>query len=356
MLFVAALLPIVIYIFVVYKIDNFSLISIKNLLLQVLCGMVAALVCFGLFQQTGRILTGNQSDFLNPVMEEIVKAIPLLWLATRKKIVFFIDSVICGAAVGGGFSILENIFYLLFGHEMGIGTVLFRGWEVALVHMGCSAIVAAGLMLTVRIIERSRSRLGLKKSDIGMSVFLLLEAPVLHVFHNTFHFVPLVQFIFVFGTLGGLLVWTYYYDVDMIHRWIDKGLDKQFALLDSIKSGQLDNTQTGIFLESIKEKFPPEDFFDIICYVQLHVELSVAAKSRVMVRESGLVKDLPLTEDNKALILSQYEEYKLLEQRLGKAARMTIAPIVKYYPADYKALEALRAECKKTRNDQGTVL
>jgi hypothetical protein len=54
-----------------------------------------------------------------------------------------------------------------------------------------------------------------------------------------------------------------------------------------------------------------------------------------------------LTEDNKALILSQYEEYKLLEQRLGKAARMTIAPIVKYYPADYKALEALRAECKK---------
>ena len=348
MLFVAALLPIVIYIFVVYKIDNFSLISIKNLLLQVLCGMVAALVCFGLFQQTGRILTGNQSDFLNPVMEEIVKAIPLLWLATRKKIVFFIDSIICGAAVGGGFSILENIFYLVFGNEMGIGTILFRGLEVALIHMGCSAIVAAGLMLAFRIIERSRSRLSIKKSDIGMSIFLLLEAPVLHVFHNTIHFVPLVQFIFVFGTLSGLLMWTYYYDVDMIHRWLDKGLDKQFALLDSIKSGQLDNTTTGRFLLSVKEKFPPEDFFDIICYVQLHVELSVAAKSRVMVRESGLVKDLPLTEENKELILFQYEEYKILEKRLGKLARMTIAPIVKYYPADYKALEALRAECKKT--------
>jgi hypothetical protein len=173
-----------------------------------------------------------------------------------------------------------------------------------------------------------------------------MEAPVLHVFHNAFHFMPLVQFIFVFGTLGGLLMWTYYYDVDMIHRWIDKGLDKQLALLDSIKSGQLDNTQTGIFLVSIKEKFPPEDFFDIICYVQLHVELSVAAKSRVMIRESGLVKDLPLTKENKALILSQYEEYKLLEQRLGKAARMTVAPIVKYYPADFKALEDLRIECK----------
>ena len=87
MLFVAALLPVVIYIFVVYKIDNFSLISIKNLFLQVLCGMVAALVCFGLFQLTGLILSENQSDFFNPVLEEIIKAIPLLWLATRKKIV-----------------------------------------------------------------------------------------------------------------------------------------------------------------------------------------------------------------------------------------------------------------------------
>ena len=71
---------------------------------------------------------------------------------------FFIDSVICGAAVGGGFSILENIFYLLLGDGItGIGTVLFRGLEVALIHMGCSAIVAAGLMLVIRLIERSRS-------------------------------------------------------------------------------------------------------------------------------------------------------------------------------------------------------
>ena len=346
MLFVAALLPVVIYIFVVYQIDNFSLISVKRLVLLILCGMLTALLCFGIFQLTGEMLADEHSDYVNPVMEEVVKGLPLLYLASRKKIVFFIDSVICGAAVGGGFSILENIFYLLLGDEMGMGTVLFRGLEVALIHMGCSAIVAAGLMLVIRLIERSRSKLDLKKSDIAMSVFLLLEAPLLHVCHNAFHFNPLMQFIFVFGTMGGLLMWTYYYDVDMIHRWIDKGLDKQFALLDSIKSGQLDNTQTGKFLVSIKEKFPPEDFFDIICYVQLHVELSVAAKSRVMVRESGLVKDLPLSDENKTLILSQYEEYKLLEKRLGKAARMTIAPVVKYYPADYKALEDLRAECK----------
>ena len=348
MQFVAALLPVVIYIFVVYKIDNFSLISVKNLLLQVLCGMVTALACFGLFQLTGEMLADEHSDYINPVLEEIVKGLPLLYLASRKKIVFFIDSVICGAAVGGGFSILENIFYLLLGDGItGIGTVLFRGLEVALIHMGCSAIVAAGLMLVIRLIERSRSRLGLKRSDIAMSVFLLLEAPVLHVCHNVFHFNPLMQFIFVFGTMGGLLMWTYYYDVDMIHRWLDKGLDKQLALLDSIKDGHLDDTPTGVFLESVKDAFPPEDFFDIICYVQLNVELNVAAKSRVMIRESGLERDLPLSDAEKELFMAQYTEYKILEKNLGKAARMTIAPIVKFYPADQKALEDLKAECQK---------
>jgi hypothetical protein len=228
----------------------------------------------------------------------------------------------------------------------GIGTVLFRGLEVALIHMGCSAIVAAGLMLVVRLVERSRSRLGLKRSDIAMSVFLLLEAPVLHVCHNAFHFNPLMQFIFVFGTMGGLLMWTYYYDVDMIHRWLDKGLDKQLSLLDSIKNGHLDDTPTGVFLESVKDAFPAEDFFDIICYVQLNVELNVAAKSRVMIRESGLERDLPLSDEEKELIMAQYTEYKILEKNLGKAARMTIAPIVKFYPADQKALEDLKAECK----------
>lgn len=347
MLFVAALLPVVIYIIVVYQIDNFSLISVKRLLLLILCGMLTALACFALFQLTGKIIPESLSDSVNPIIEEMVKGIPLLWLAARKKIVFFIDSVICGAAVGGGFSILENIFYLLLGDQMGIGTVLFRGLEVALVHMGCSALVAAGLMLIVRMIEYSRSRSVVKKSDIAMSVFLLSEAPVLHLFHNTFHFVPLVQFVFVIGTLGGLLVWTYFYDVEMIHSWIDTGLDKQLDLLASIKTGRLDDTPTGKFLESVKDAFPPKDYFDIICYVQLHVELSVASRSRVMLRETGLEDNLPLSDEMKEQIISQYIEYKTLEKRLGNAARMTIAPIVKYDPAEYKALEDLRAECKK---------
>ena len=342
--FVAALLPVIVYIFVVFKLDNFALLSVKRLILLVVCGMLTALACFGLFQITDRFVSEKTSEVLYPIIEEAVKAIPLLFLARRKKIVFFIDSVICGAAVGGGFSILENVFYLLLGDAMNLGTVLFRGLEVALIHMGCSAIIAAALMFSVRLVERVKAGLPVKRGDVFMSVFLMIAAPALHVAHNALHFNPIMQFVVIFGTMAGLLVWTYQYDGDMIHRWLDRGLDKQVGLLHSIRDGQLGETKTGQFLVSVKENFPPEVFFDVICFVQLYVELSVAAKSRFMMREAGM--DLPLPEEQKQLLLSQYAEYKSLEKSLGKSAKMTIAPVVKFYPADKKSLEDLLAECR----------
>ena len=345
MSFVAALLPVFVYIFVVYELDSFSFLSVKKLLLMVALGMVTALACFGLFWLLDKVIPETVSDYLYPVLEEAVKAIPLLVLAYRKKIVFFIDSVICGAAVGGGFSILENIFYLVLGEPLGLGTVLFRGLEVALIHMGCSAIVAAALMFVVRLVERIKGRLSIKRADVLMAVFLLISAPVLHVIHNSFHLTPMIQFVLVFGSMAGLLFWTYQYDGDMIHRWLDRGLDKQVSLLQSIKEGNLGETKTGQFLMSVKESFPPDVFFDVICFVQLNVELSVAAKSRFMMREAGL--DFPLEEEQKQTYLSQFEEYKILEKRLGNTVRMTVAPVVKFYPADRKALEDLLAECKK---------
>ena len=343
MSFAVALFPVVLYIFVVYTLDNFSLVGIRDLMLLVGAGLLAAAACFGLFRLTDPFVSERVSDYLYPILEEAVKALPLWWLARRKKIAFFIDSVICGAAVGGGFSILENILYLLMGN-LGMGTALFRGLEVALIHMGCSAIVAVALMFSVRLLERRHARLPVKKSDITMSLFLFFVAAILHILHNYLHPDPLLQFVVVFGSLGGLLVWVYQYDGDMIHRWLDRGLDKQVALMMDIQQGHLGETKTGQFLLSIKENFPAEVYFDIICYVQLYIELAVAAKSRFMTREAGL--DEPLDEATRNRYLDQYAEFKNLEKALGQSAKMTVAPVVKFYPADRKALDELLAECR----------
>lgn len=344
MLFAVSLIPIIVYIIFIYKIDHFALISIKRLLLLVLIGMLTALVCFGLFLLTDRVISGKSADIIHPVIEELVKSIPLLILAFRKRIAFFIDSVICGAAVGGGFSFLENIFYLVLGDSVDLSTGLFRGLEVALIHMGCSAIIAAGMMMVVRQTERKRSRMPMSTNDIIKTTALFVVALAFHVFHNMFQFTPIMQFFWVLAVMVGMIAVVYFYDIDMTHRWLDKGLDMQINLLRSIEGGHLLNTPTGTFLESVKELFPPNVYFDIICYVRLQIELSVAAKTRFMLHEVGM--DEPLEANKKELYMSQFVELIELEKNIGPSAKMTIAPIVKLSPADTQALNNLLKECK----------
>ena len=311
---------------------------------MVFSGLIAALVCFGLFRLSEGILSGRMSDIVHPVVEELVKAVPLLILASRKKMVFFIDSIICGAAVGGGFSILENLFYLLYGGEIGLGTALFRGLEVSLIHMGCSAIVGAALMFLVRQAERSRSRLAVKNTDVGLAIILLLASTALHSAHNAFHFNPFVQTITVLSLMALLLQGTYLYDSHQICRWIDRSMDKQLKLLSSLRNGRLDDTPTGRYLLSVKDSFPPDEFACIIRYVHLHTELAVASKSRFMACEAGL--DYPLDDELRADVLEYYKEYQELGKTLGKTVRITLAPLLKFYPADRKALNDLISACK----------
>lgn len=344
MLFAVSLIPIIVYIIFIYKIDHFALISIQRLLLLVLTGMLTALACFGLFLLTDRVISGKSADIIHPVIEELVKSIPLLILAFRKRIAFFIDSVICGAAVGGGFSFLENIFYLVLGDSVDLSTGLFRGLEVALIHMGCSAIIAAGMMMVVRQMERKRSRMPMSTNDIIKTTALFVVALAFHIFHNTFQFTPIMQFFWVLAVMVGMIAVVYFYDIDMTHRWLDKGLDMQINLLRSIEGGHLLNTPTGTFLESVKELFPPNVYFDIICYVRLQIELSVAAKTRFMLHEVGM--DEPLEANKKELYMSQFVELSELEKNIGPSAKMTIAPIVKLSPADTQALNNLLKECK----------
>ena len=344
MLFAVSLIPIIVYIIFIYKIDHFALISIKRLLLLALIGMLTALACFGLFLLTDRVISGKSADIIHPVIEELVKSIPLLILAFRKRIAFFIDSVICGAAVGGGFSFLENTFYLVLGDSVDLSTGLFRGLEVALIHMGCSAIIAAGMMMAVRQIERKRSRTAMSWNDIIKTTALFVAAQAFHVFHNMFQFTPIMQFFWVLAVMIGMIAVVYFYDIDMTHRWLDKGLDMQINLLRSIEGGHLLNTPTGTFLESVKESFPPNVYFDIICYVRLQIELSVAAKTRFMLHEVGM--DEPLEANKKELYMSQFVELIELEKNIGPSAKMTIAPIVKLSPADTQALNNLLKECK----------
>ena len=45
-------------------------------------------------------------------------------------------------------------------------------------------------------------------------------------------------------------------------------------------------------------------------------------------------------------VLLEYSEFNILEKSLSKSARMAIAPVVKFYPADRRALDELLYQCR----------
>ena len=115
----------------------------------VLCGMVLAvcayeinsLVCYS-FQLSGPELSITAA----PVIEEILKALPVLFFAVlvsdeRKQILQL------AMAVGIGFAILENAFLLLtYVDEVDIGWAIARGISTSLSHGICTLTVGCGII------------------------------------------------------------------------------------------------------------------------------------------------------------------------------------------------------------------
>jgi RsiW-degrading membrane proteinase PrsW (M82 family) len=80
-----------------------------------------------------------------PVIEELLKAAFLIYLVRRPNFTYFVDGAIYGFAVGMGFAIFENYFYLYNFPGDEIGTAVSRVLSTNLMHATASATVGVSL-------------------------------------------------------------------------------------------------------------------------------------------------------------------------------------------------------------------
>ena len=85
----------------------------------------------------------NYSRFVAPWIEEAIKAVDHHPLFRFNRIGYKLDAVISGFAIGAGFSVVENIIYLIRFPDYGAGTWLVRGFGTAIMHGTTLAILAA---------------------------------------------------------------------------------------------------------------------------------------------------------------------------------------------------------------------
>jgi RsiW-degrading membrane proteinase PrsW (M82 family) len=82
---------------------------------------------------------------VTPISEEILKALPILFFATvlsPKKEALFTASM----AVGIGFAVLENAFYMLTSNSFNMLDAIIRAFGAGLMHGMCTLLVGVGVL------------------------------------------------------------------------------------------------------------------------------------------------------------------------------------------------------------------
>src|SRR5437868_11372262 len=141
-----ALIPVLVLLGLFVWLDAFKLMSVREILLLLILGAVAALIAWPI---SGRMLDtlpigfSIYSRFVAPWIEEALKAAAIILLFRLNRIGYKLDAVISGFAIGAGFSVVENIFYLTIFPDYGTGTWLVRGFGTAIMHGTTLAVLAA---------------------------------------------------------------------------------------------------------------------------------------------------------------------------------------------------------------------
>ena len=223
------------------------------------------------------------------------------------------QAAIFGFAVGAGFAMIENVFFLRALPEMTTGIWLVRGFGTAIMHGGATAIFAVA----------GRAYMSQKKA-LGVIAFIpgLLIAYVTHSIFNHFFVSPILTTVGVLVVLPMLMAAVFQQSEKSVVEWLDVGFDADTELLELINSGELSESKVGQYLHSLKEKFEGAIVADLLCYLRLHVELALRAKGLLMMRESGF-QNAPGAETRAKL-----EEMKYLETSIGATGKLAIRPFL----------------------------
>ncbi len=316
------LLPVSCVLAALVYLDSYKLVPIRLVLTVILlgCGTAALSYPVSLFwlDLVGIDFTAY-TRYVAPAFEEALKAFVIVILLRHNRIGFLVDAAILGFAVGAGFAILENLYFLRIVPETQLGTWIVRGFGTAIMHGGATANLA---VTTHTLIGRNQT--------VGSAVYVpgFIVALITHSVYNHFFFAPIINTLAVLLTLPMLLVVVFERSEKAVSEWLGMGFDADTELLELINSGAFSTSKVGLYLHSLKEKFEGPIVADLLCYLRLHTELSIRAKGLLMMRESGFTDKVG--EETRAKL----EELRYLEGSIGPTGKLAIKPFMEMSQKD----------------------
>ncbi len=311
-----SLLPVFFFLAGLILIDSYRLVKVQSVLISILMGCVAALFLLLLDVLVLRHADFNftvYSRYGAPVLEEITKAVYLIYLIRSQKIGFMVDAAIHGFAIGAGFALLENIHYLRSLPDATLFIWIIRGFGTAVMHGGVTAIFG---IISKNLFERRES------SKYLAFLSGLTLAMVIHSFFNHFILPPVQSTLVILFVFPVIIAIVYYQSEKSTQHWLGIGFDTDQELLELITSGDFSESRIGRYLHSLRAKLSGEIVADMLCLLRLHVELSIHAKGILMKQEAGF-RVSPDPE-----IKEKFEELRYLEKNIGTTGHLAMTPFL----------------------------
>lgn len=314
--YATSLLPVILFLVTLVVLDSFKLTPLRFVYMSIGWGAVAALASMyvnaGLM---GALDLPAQTviRYVAPLVEESLKAGYLVFLLQKKRLGFLADAAIHGFAVGAGFALVENTYFLnTLDASTGLVWVV-RGFGTAALHGATMVIFAVSARALMDQYKSRRFLTLLPGMVVSVSV---------HSLYNHFVLPPLQSTIVLLVAFPLLMLIVFDRSERLTRSWIGDGWQMDVDLLTSLSEGDIADSPVGTYLDTLRNRFQPHVVADMLCLLALHVELAMAAKGILMAREIGI------TMEADPEMKEKLNELKYLENSIGRTGLLTLHPFL----------------------------
>jgi len=325
-----SLLPVVVFLLVLNYLDSFQLVRPRELVAALIIGIAVAVVSLAVndsFMHATGWKRAMITRYVAPPVEETLKAAWLAWLIARRRIGFMVDAAIVGFAVGAGFALVENVYYIRVLETHNIVVWIVRGLGTAVMHGGMTAIYG---IITRTLVDRRDGRWTAYVPALALVILV-------HSLFNHFLLSPVLSTILLHITLPAILIVAFWESERATRHWLGRQMDVDAELLEIMNSGTMGDSRIGRYVTELGRQFEPAVVVDMLCYLRIRTELAISAKGILMMKEAGFKPAVPDGTREK------FTELKHLEKSIGVTGRLAMKPLLHQSTHDLWQLYQLEA-------------
>lgn len=325
-----SLLPVVIFLLVLNYLDSFQLVRPRELVIALIIGIAVAIVSLAIndaFMHATGWKRAMITRYVAPPVEETLKAAWLAWLIARRRIGFMVDAAIVGFAVGAGFALVENVYYIRVLETHNIVVWIVRGLGTAVMHGGMTAIYG---IITRTLVDRRDGKWTAYVPALALVILV-------HSLFNHFLLSPVLSTILLHILLPAILIAAFWESERATRHWLGRQMDVDAELLEIMNSGTMGDSRIGRYVTELGRQFEPAVVVDMLCYLRIRTELAISAKGILMMKEAGFKPAVPDGTREK------FTELKHLEKSIGVTGRLAMKPLLHQSTHDLWQLYQLEA-------------